>query len=54
MSLIPEAKHSPVVASSALSSRGWLSTAGLGSPVCSADWRLPLQRWTPPDHSQPY
>ncbi len=50
---IPEAEHSPVVASSAPSAPGWLSTAGSGSPVCSADQKLPLQRWTPPDHYRP-
>lgn len=49
----PGAEHSPAAVSSVPSSLGWLSTAGSGSPVCSADWKLPPRRWTPPDHFRP-
>lgn len=49
----PGAEHSQVAVSSVLSSLRWFSTAGSGSPVCSADWKLPPQHWTPPDHFRP-
>ena len=54
MFLIPEAEHSPVVASSAPSSPGWLSTAGSRSQVWSAEQKPPRQHLTPPAHYRLY